>query len=120
MPEMTAKRPISVTLIAWLFMLTGAGGFASHLSRFKTSEPFDYDMLWPSGLSALAVVGGVFMLRGANFARWLCLLWMACHVLISVFHSVSEVAVHAVIFAVLLYLLLRPSATAYFMCRRKP
>jgi hypothetical protein len=120
MPETTAKRPLSVTLIAWLFIITGAGGFVSRVSRFDTSKPFDYDILWPCGLSVLAVVGGAFMLRGANRARWLCLVWMACHVVISAFHSISEVAVHSLIFAVLLYFLLRPGATAYFMCRRNP
>jgi hypothetical protein len=120
MQETTARRPLSVTLIAWLFILTGAGGLASRVSGIKASQPFDYDILWPLGLSALAVVGGVFMLRGANSARWLCLLWMVCHVLISAFHSLAEVAAHALILAGLLLFLLRPSVTAYFKCRRNP
>jgi hypothetical protein len=63
----------------------------------------------------LAIFGGAFLLGGANWARWLCLGWMACHVLISAFHSLAEVAVHGLIFAVLLYFLLRPSVTAYFV-----
>jgi hypothetical protein len=115
MPETTAKRPIAVTLIGWLFIVTGAGGLVSHVAGFKASMPFDYEMLWPCGLSVLAIFGGAFMLGGANWARWLCLGWMASHVLISAFHSLSEVAVHVLIFAVLLYFLLRPNVTAYFV-----
>ncbi len=90
----------------------------AHAGAYKTPGSFDHDMLWPIGLSILAVVGGAFLLRGANWARWLCLTWMLGHVVISVFlHSVSQVVAHAVFFAILLHFLLRPSVTAYLIRR---
>jgi len=38
----------------------------------------------------IAVVGGVFLLMGHNWARWLMLAWLAFHVAVSAFHSLSE------------------------------
>ena len=40
-------------------------------------------------IGVAAVVAGVFMLRGRNWARWLALAWMASHVAISVFHPLA-------------------------------
>jgi hypothetical protein len=54
------------------------------------------------------------MLRGHNWARWLALAWIGCHVILSAFHSVFEVAVHGLLFAAIAYFLFRPRATRYF------
>jgi len=42
-----------------------------HLAEFK-AHPFQNDILWVSLVRLLAIVGGVFMLRGHNWARWAC------------------------------------------------
>jgi len=62
----------------------------------------------------LALLSGVFMLRGANWARWLCIIWMAIHVVISIGHEMSKVVVHSVMLVVLLIVLLWTNANAYF------
>jgi len=56
----------------------------------------------------------VFMLRGQNWARWLALLWMATHVVISAFHPMRELVIHSVVFVLIAYLLFRREAREYF------
>src|SRR5690349_16765496 len=111
---MVGKRPLSVTLIGCLFIATGAVGLVYHLSDFKSQHPFPADLLWVSAVRLLAITGGVFMLLGKNWARWLVLLWMAYHVVLSGFHSLSEFLEHAVIFIIVVFFLFRPAAVEYF------
>ena len=54
------------------------------------------------------------MLRGRNWARWLLLIWIAYHVILSGVHSLSQLVVHGLLFAVVAYFLFRPRASAYF------
>jgi len=112
------KRPLSVTIISCLFAGAGAVGLAYHLTEFKTLSPFPYDVLWVCLVRLLAIIGGVFMLRGHNWARWLTLAWIAYHVILSYFHSVQELVAHAVLLAVFAYFLLRHVAAEYFQGRR--
>lgn len=114
------KRPLSVTLISYLFVSAGIIGLGYHATEFNSQVPFDYDMVWVLFVRALAIVGGVFTLRGANWARWLLLVWIAYHVYLSSFHSVSEVVVHGVLLVVVTYGLFRPQASAYFRSAANP
>jgi len=54
------------------------------------------------------------MLRGLNWARWLLLVWIAYHVLISAFHSLSQLITHGLLLAGVAYLLFRPAVSAHF------
>lgn len=54
------------------------------------------------------------LLRRKSLGRWLCAAWLGFHVILSLFHSPSEVAVHAVLFIAIANLLFRPSAAAHF------
>jgi hypothetical protein len=56
----------------------------------------------------------VFMLRGNNWARWLLVIWMGYHIILSAFHSIRELVMHCVIFGIIIYFLFRPKASAYF------
>ena len=103
---MEAKPPISVRIIGWVYVLAGAGGFANHFSALRR-HPFDNDALWVEFVSLIAVVAGVYLLRGHNWARWLALAWMGFHVVLSFFHTLLEFAMHALFFAILAYLLFR-------------
>jgi cytochrome b subunit of formate dehydrogenase len=62
----------------------------------------------------LAVLSGVFMLYGFDWARWLLVVWLVFHVILSVLHSPFQLLVHSLLFAVVLYFLFRPPASAYF------
>ncbi len=54
------------------------------------------------------------MLRGRNWARWLLLVWLAFHVILSAFHALFELVVHSLLFAVIAYSLFRPRVSAFF------
>jgi hypothetical protein len=95
-------------------LATGALALVYHLSRFKPRNPFAYDGTWASLVGLLALVAGAYMLRAANWARWLAIAWIAFHVVLSAFHSVSQLLFHALLCAVFAYFLFRPPANEYF------
>ena len=66
----------------------------------------------------LGLIGGVFVLRGFNWARWLLIFWLAFHVALSAFHSRRELMVHGLLFVVVAHLLFRAPAAAYFRSAR--
>src|SRR4029434_3789720 len=105
------KRPLSVTLISGLFLVAGAIGLAYHATQFKMQSPFQYDQVWVLFVRLLAIIGAVFLFRGSNWARWLLVLWLAYHVILSAFHSTFELIMHSVLLAVVAYFLFRPSAS---------
>lgn len=108
------SRPITVTSLAWLYIVVGVLSTAFHVAQFRTHPPTPSEFFWIPFLGLLAVVAGVFLLRGSNWARWLALAWMAFHVALSVFHPLQELLVHSLFLALFAYLLFRPAARAYF------
>jgi hypothetical protein len=60
------------------------------------------------------------MLRGSNWARWLAMLWIASHVIISAFHPIRELAIHILVFAMFAWVLFRPDAASYFRRAERP
>ncbi len=110
------KRPITVTILSWLLVAAGAVGLVYHLSELRT-QTFSTEILWISSVRVLAIVAGVFMLRSADWARWLALAWIAFHVVISALHSVQQTIVHALLLALFAYFLLRQDARSYFRPR---
>ena len=108
------KRPLSVTIIGWLFIAVGTIGFVYHANELRSPHPFSDDLVWVCLVRLIAIVAGAFLLRGHNWARWLTLIWMAYHVVLSVFHSWSDVLTHSLILLVIAYFLLRPKVSAYF------
>jgi hypothetical protein len=108
------KRPRSITIISWLFVAAGAIGLAYHATEFKADGPFQYDVVWVCLVRVVAILSGVFMLRGRNWARWLLLAWIGYHVILSAFHTLSELFWHSLLLAVVAYFLLRREASAYF------
>src|SRR6266480_6584462 len=109
-----SKRPRSITVISWIFVAAGVVGLAYHASEFKARRPFDYDFLWVCFVRLLAILCGVFMLRGSNWARWLLVVWLGYHVALSVLHAPFELVVHSLLFAAVLFFLFRAPASAYF------
>ena len=112
------KRPLSITIIGWLFIGVGTIGLAYHATEFKAERPFEYDLIWVSVVRLLAILSGVFILRGSNWARWLLLAWLAYHVILSAFHSISGLAMHSLLLIVIAYFLFRPQASAHFRAAR--
>jgi hypothetical protein len=107
-------RPVVVTILGCVLIATGVAGLAFHAADFKPALPLPPEVVWISLVRIIAIVSGVFMLRGSNWARWLALAWIAFHVAISFLDSWQKVAVHGLIFVLFAYLLLRPQVSAYF------
>jgi hypothetical protein len=108
------KRPHSVTAIGYIFIVAGVIGLAYHGAEFKGLRHFNYDNVWVLLVRLLAILGGVFLLRGSDWARWFLLIWIAYHVILSAFHSAFELITHSLLFAVIAYFLYRPRVSAYF------
>lgn len=104
-----SRRPISVLVIACLYLAVGCIGFVFHFRELRHPDGLSVELT-----EILAVVAGVFMLRGRNWARWLALVWMAFHVVLSAFGAFRELAIHAIIFAGIAWLLFRADAKRYF------
>ena len=109
-------RPLSITIISWLFIATGVIGLVYHSREFSG---LDSDAAWVCLVRLVAIVCGAFMLRAQNWARWLLLVWLAYHIILSAFHSLLEFAVHGLLLAVLAWFLFRQKASQYFAGQKK-
>jgi len=108
------KRPIPVTIIAWVYIATGAVGLVYHFRDLNAGSVFRYDALGIELVRMTAVVCGAFMLRGHDWARWVALAWIGFHVIVSAFHTLPELAMHCLFFAVIAWILFRRDAARYF------
>lgn len=108
------KRPLSVLLIACLYIAVGTIGFVAHWTEFRSSGAFHYDGFLIELTALVAAISGVFMLRGQNWARWLALAWIAFHVVLSAFEAFRGFAVHCVLFALIAWAVFHPEASRYF------
>ncbi len=111
------KRPLPVTVLSYLLIVVGAIGFVFHLSEPYKRHSFASDDIMVLVISLIAIVCGVFMLRGGDWARWLSMAWIACHVVLSFFHSLGQVAVHVLVLVVFAVVLFRPAANEFFRSR---
>lgn len=104
------KRPIPVTILGCLFIVVGLVALAYHLLQ----RPVDRWAALIIFVEIIAVVGGVFLLKGRNWARWLMIGWVGFHVAVSAFKSLSDCIAHAVLFVAVAYFLLTPPDSKYF------
>lgn len=107
------RRPIAVTVLSWLFIALGVVSLAMDV-RFVMAHGAGRDEALIFPVHALAVVAGAFMLRGADWARWLTVLWMAFHVAITVLNAWQGFAFHVILFAGITFLLFRADARGWF------
>src|SRR5258708_1119720 len=102
------QRPRSITIISWIFIVFGCIVLiASLLSIAHTPAAQrlpDFKTHWMVHVARLAaLVSGLFMLYGFNWARCLLVAWLGFHVVIGLLHSKFELAVHSVLFLVVVY-----------------
>jgi hypothetical protein len=105
------QRPLSITILAGVYILVGAMGFFYH---FRQTLPLHRDGALILVTELLAFVAGVFLLRGRNWARWLALAWMGFHVILTAFVPLVPFLMHCVFLAAIAWILLRPPARQYF------
>ena len=111
--EASPARPVSVTIIAWVYIAVGVGGFAVHFHDLRRVDTLEVELT-----ELLAALSGVFILRGQNWARWLALAWIAAHTIFSAFNSFPEFAVHAVFTGIIGWVLFRPAARYFWKLGR--
>jgi hypothetical protein len=102
------KIPLSVIVIACLYLAVGIGGSIAHFQALRAP-----DGIWIEITECLAIVCGVFLLRARNWARWLAIAWMAFHVAIS-FGVLRQLAIHGLFLVLIVWFLLRPDASRFF------
>jgi hypothetical protein len=120
------KRPVSVTVIAWIILVISAFSLVASavaINNPMTQElmaknpiplPVQYSMLFLGLL--ISIVSAIFMLRGANWARMLYIVWGAIGLLISFLTSPAKLMLipGILVYAIFVFFLLRPKASAYF------
>jgi hypothetical protein len=106
-------RPLPVTLISYLFIGAGTMSIIYHANELR-GILVRQEVVWVLLVRLLAIVGGVFALRGVNRARWLLLAWIVYHVILSVSHSTAELAIHTILMIITAIALFHPKANVYF------
>jgi hypothetical protein len=108
------KRPLAVMVTGWLFIAAGTIGFIYHASELNMHEPFSNDAVWVLLIRLLAIGAGGLILRGLNAGRWLLLAWIAYHVVLSYFHTVSELVTHMILLIIVIAVLFHPRVAGFF------
>ncbi len=103
----------SVIVVGVIFLALGVLDIARGLAPLFSSGHMAMDDAEVFAIGIAAIVGGVYVIRGENWARWLLAVWMAFHVAISVGQPRQLVA-HLVIFGFIAFLLFRRRASPYF------
>jgi hypothetical protein len=111
---MKKKRPIPVIIVSIVFILTGCIGFIYHLNELFEANDKLYEPILVLAIRILAVVCGLLLFRGIDWARWLAIAWLLYHVLLSAFHSTSEMIMHVVVLIMVSLLLYLPASNRYF------
>jgi hypothetical protein len=105
------RRPISILILAALYILVGAVAFGFYFPALLKGQP---DSIWMELTELLAIIAGVCLLRRQKWARWLTLAWIAFHVAISMFHPMRELLLHSLLCLVIAWVLFRPAAGRWF------
>lgn len=111
------KRPVFVLVIGVLFIAIGLLDIWLGVSPLANKEAQRAsDDLLVASIGIIALVGGIYVLQGHNWARWLLAAWMALHVALSIRQPYALLG-HVVIFGLILAGLFYPAASAYFRQR---
>jgi hypothetical protein len=105
-------RPFAITALGWLYIVVGIVGLVHH--GWVAVRSFHPEDIWILLSQVVALVAGIFMLRGANWARWIAFLWIAAHVVIAWLNGPRQALFHAIIFVGITILLFRADARAFF------
>jgi hypothetical protein len=108
------SRPLPVIIVSLMFIITGCAGFVYHLKELFEPNTKLYEFLWVEFIRILALVCGILLLIPTNWARWLAIAWLFYHILISAFHSTSEMISHIILLVLVFVLLYLPQSAAFF------
>ena len=112
--ESAKKRPLPVLVVALIFITTGIVSIAYHADEYFGPNASSLELIGALSIRVLAFACGILLLMRISWARWLAVLWLAYHVVLSMFHSVGETIAHVVLLALISILLFTPRSIAYF------
>jgi hypothetical protein len=112
------KRPLSITILSLLLIVMGVVGFFYHLKELVLSDPLSNDAVLVLLVRLLAVAAGILVFRGSNLGRWLSIIWMAYHVILSFFHPALELLIHLGFLALFLFVFFHPKVRVFFRTKR--
>jgi hypothetical protein len=104
------KRPFEVTLLGWFLIAVGIFATTYHFCTGALDR-------WMIGIvlfEGVGILAGVFLLKGARWARWLVLAWIAFHVVAMGLNSVWDALPHLVLLVAVGYFLLGPPTAPYY------
>lgn len=104
------KRPWEIWFLGCLFIGVGVVSGTVHAWHAQ----FDRWLVLIELVQVWGIAGGVFLILGKSWARWVLLAWLAFHVVVGALDSVSMGFSHAVLAVAIAYFLLRSPAAAYF------
>lgn len=112
--------PPTITLLSFLFIAIGVISTGVHIWQFSISRPTFFEEAGIYVLGALAVVAGIYMMRGRNWARWLALGWICFHVIVAAFsqsigQAIIGVLIHGLFVALLAWFLFRRESQEWFV-----
>ncbi len=105
------KRPTSVTVIAWIIIVSGGLSFWFLLRPIAV-----LNVLWGLIHGTIALTSGIAMLRGLNWGRLLYLLYVPVAIILRLllYGFFPMLIVNVIWYAAFLILLTRPAASAFF------
>jgi hypothetical protein len=110
-PAPDSRRPISVLIVAGLYVLVGTAGFVIHFPNLHAIQSDDVII---EVTELVALVAGIYLLRRQNWARWVAMAWIVAHIAISFTDGAWPVVVHSLIGLAIAWMLFRPAAAQYF------
>jgi hypothetical protein len=122
------KRPHSVTVICWIFIVIGAGALlasslppsdaaaAQSIASYKAQHPFEWALFFVGPV--LALICGILMLFGFGWARWLLHAWFGHNILVNVVLRPRQFVPGAILFGLAVYYLYRSQAAAFFQASK--
>ncbi len=120
------KRPLSVSIISWYLVITGILSLGTLAMTFNDPEiakvmavnalpvPMQY-LMYAAGI-LIAIASGMLMLNGNKLGRLLYVSWTAFSLAVTLISSPMKMVMlpGVLIFALIVFLLYRPNANAYF------
>ena len=103
-------------MVALVLAASGVVGLIHHGSELSANTPLLSEQYIVLLLRLVAIVTGIFLFRGANWARWAALSWIAFHVVVSV-PDVGKTLAHIIILAIFAAVLFSRKAGTWFRTR---
>jgi hypothetical protein len=119
-----SKRPISITVIAWLMIVIGGIFLVKDVGRLPgvkgimiRSPIYIFQLIFSYVIISFALISGIGILARQNWARFLYLICWIINFIIFLIYSqpiTTNVIVGIILFLITIYFLFNPKANEYF------